>query len=260
MKFKSIQQKHVFLIIAIILAMVFVVSVIFSYRAPIKQNIELQTRKILLPTAQTTSTVEKAAEKAVKEKKIIPEVNLAVPFVSQAPLGNWDEVHNETCEEASILMIEGFIQGRTDYPRQEMEDNLQKIISWEVETFGFSEDTTVEETVKTMQEYLGLSTTKAYYDISIEDIKNQIRKGRPVIVPAAGKILPNPYFKNGGPIYHMLVVKGFTKDGLFITNDPGTNRLGEDLTYSFSDLYNAIHDWVKDGDILTGKKAMIVVE
>lgn len=260
MKFNRIQKKYVFLVIAFILAIAFVVSVLLSYRTPIKQNIELQSRKILLPTAQTTSTLKKNVEQAVKEKKIIPEVNIAIPFVSQAPLGVWDAVHEETCEEASMLMIEAFIQGRTDYPRQEMEDNLQKIISWEKDTFGYFEDTNVEETAKVMTDYLGLQNTKVYYEISIDDIKNQLRKGHPVMVPTAGKVLPNPYFSNGGPIYHMLVIKGFTKDGLFITNDPGTNKLGEDLTYSFNDLYNAIHDWVKDGDILTGKKAMIVVE
>ena len=40
----------------------------------------------------------------------------------------------------------------------------------------------------------------------------------------------------------MLVIKGFTSDGKFITNDPGT-RNGADYLYTESTLMSAIHDW-----------------
>ncbi len=238
------------------MVLLIILAVLFYYRISLKQTLEMESRKIFLPAEVSSSTVRKA----VAENKEIAKINIFVPFVSQAPLGIWDAVHEETCEESSVLMIEAFIQVVKDYPRQEMEDNLQKMIAWEKDTFGYFEDTTVEETARIMTEYLGIKNVKVYYNISINDIKKELLQGRPVIVPTAGKILPNPYFKNGGPVYHMLVVKGFTNNNKFITNDPGTNTLGENLTYNFNDLYNAIHDWVKDGDILTGKKAMIVVE
>ena len=47
-------------------------------------------------------------------------------------------------------------------------------------------------------------------------------RGVPVLLPAAGRLLRNPYFSGQGPLYHMLVVKGYTRDGKIITDDPGT--------------------------------------
>jgi uncharacterized protein YvpB len=88
-------------------------------------------------------------------------------------------------------------------------------------------------------------------------IKDELANGRPVIVGAAGKILPNPNFRNGGPNYHMLVVIGYDKNG-FITNDPGT-RKGQDFRYSFSDLFNAIHNW-ESNNILNGLKEYLVFD
>ena len=139
-----------------------------------------------------------------------------------------------------------------------MEDAIQKVVAWEKNKFGFFEDTTVEETVQILKEYFGLTGVKAVYDITIDDIKKELAAGRPVIVPAAGKLLFNPNFRGGGPPYHMLVIKGYTKNGYFITNDPGTKR-GADYIYKIDVLYKAIHDWVPGGNVLDGRKAMIVV-
>ena len=257
---------------------------VFMNRVRMRDNFYLWYRRNTLPKEQEyvptgetgnknespTSTINKTQKTALGFKKevtvtstsfkndiLLAEINLAVPFVSQAPLGNWDAVHEETCEEASALMLNGFYK-KEKYTRQQMEDELQRIIAWEKDNLGFFEDTTAEETARFMQEIYNLKAV-VVYDVTIEDIKKELAAGHPVIIPAAGKVLPNPYFSNGGPVYHMLVLKGYTKDGKFISNDPGTNTLGENFTYKFNDLYNAIHDWVKDGDILTGRKAMIVV-
>lgn len=275
-------------IILLILVIVFLAGayLVFINRFKIREHWDLWYRKKILPPAQefvptsqeqnTTSTVVTTTQKkkvsnlpvvtttsaisTSSNSTILPEeINLAVPFVSQAPFRNWDEVHNETCEEASVLMVNGFYK-KEIYTRQEMEDNLLSLVEWQKEKFGFFEDTNVEETVQMMREFFGFTEAKVIYDITVEDIKKELAAGRPVIIPAAGKLLPNPYFRNGGPVYHMLVLKGYTKDGKFISNDPGTNTLGENFTYEFGALYDAIHDWVKDGDILTGRKAMIVVK
>jgi hypothetical protein len=56
----------------------------------------------------------------------------------------------------------------------------------------------------------------------------------------------------------MLVVRGWTKEGMIITNDPGTKR-GEGYLYEPDVLINAVHDW-SGGDVENGRKAMIVVE
>jgi len=265
----------------ILIAILLVVVVLYFFRVSIKGYWDLRQRKMDLPQemsvkdikknesppASATSTkpivlptpnnggLEPAKDRPIKE--LLVEINLAVPFVSQAPFRVWDEMHEETCEEASALMVNGFYK-EEKYTSQQIEDELQKMNAWELENFGYFSDTTAEETARMMKGVYNLDA-EVIYDITIEDIKKELASGHPVIIPAAGKILPNPYFSNGGPVYHMLVLKGYTKDGKFISNDPGTNTLGENFTYAFDALYTAIHDWVSDGDILTGRKAMVVV-
>ncbi len=189
-------------------------------------------------------------------KELPLEINLAVPFISQAPYAVWDALHKEACEEAAVIMLNGFYQGKKKIDKEAAELAIQKLVAWEKEKFGYFEDTTAAEVVIILKEHFGLSSARAVYDISVEDIKKELAAGRPVLVPTAGRLLGNPYYHQPGPLYHMLVIKGFTKDGRFITNDAGT-RWGADYAYKFEVLFNAIHDWVPGGDILTGRKAMI---
>ena len=91
-----------------------------------------------------------------------------------------------------------------------------------------------------------------------KQIKEQIAQNNPVILPAAGRELKNPNFKAPGPLYHMLVVRGWLSDGRIITNDPGTRR-GEGYIYDKSVLWDAIHDW-NGGNVASGQKVMIVVK
>jgi len=187
------------------------------------------------------------------------EINIAVPFTTQAPYAVWDHLHDDACEEASLIMLDAFYKNKKSLNKEEAELTIQDLVRWEQEKYGYFEDTTSEQGVEMLEQFFKLSGAKVVYDITIDDIKRALAQGKPVVVPAAGKLLKNPYFRNGGPLYHMLVIKGYTKDGRFITNDPGTRR-GEDFTYKTEVLYNAIHDWREDRDILKGRKAMIVIE
>ena len=108
-----------------------------------------------------------------------------------------------------------------------------------------------------LKEFYKYPKVKIVANPSITDIKTALSQSKAVIVPAAGRKLGNPYYTQPGPLYHMLVIKGYTKDGRFITNDPGTRR-GADFIYDPAVLWNAIRDW-NGGDVDTGKKVMIVV-
>lgn len=184
-----------------------------------------------------------------------------VPFTSQAPHGNWDETHEETCEEASLLIIHKYLQGdrRSRLPADEAEKDLQDIIAWEKQNFGTYFDTTAAQSVQMAKEYYGHPNTYVKYDIKSEDIKKEIAAGNPVIVPAAGRLLKNPYYTAPGPIYHHLVIIGYTSSE-FITNDVGT-RHGLGFRFPITRVMEAIHDWAGNKDnILEGRKAMIVVK
>lgn len=237
----------------LILILGFAVGWSFVNRVEIKQTIKEWQEKQNLPPAVVLTTATSSAPVALPA-----EINIAVPFISQAPYAVWDALHKEACEEAAAIMLNGFYQGKKKIDKEGAELAIQSLAAWEKEKFGYFEDTTAAEVVLILKEYFGLSSAAAVYDISVEDIKKELAAGRPVLVPAAGRLLNNPYYRQPGPLYHMLVIKGYTKDGSFITNDAGT-RWGEDFTYKFDVLYKAIHDWVPGGDILTGRKVMIVV-
>lgn len=203
------------------------------------------------PTTSTAPLPPKAA--TATAPVVVPSVNFDVPFISQAPFGNWDPVHEETCEEASIAMADAFFDGRTFTP-QTAEDELQALIAWQKNRFGYFESTTAEETTMVLKEYYG-RRAEVRTEVTVEAIKKELAAGNLVIVPAYGRGL-NPFFKQPGPLYHMLLIKGYTANR-FITNDPGTRR-GADYPYAFDKLLSHVHDW-NGGDVESGRKVMIVV-
>lgn len=199
--------------------------------------------------------------------KNTPEINDDIPlpdsflidnfsFASQAPLGNWDELHDEACEEAALILVKYYLDNQ-DINSEVMEDEILKMVTWEISYFGSHKDLTIEELSDVATKYYNLNN----YDIlpisSIDDIKKEIIKNHPVIIPTAGRLLGNPYFRQPGPIYHMLVVIGFN-DNNIIVQDIGTKR-GDHFTYNEKILLNAIHDWTGNFDnIENGQKVMLV--
>ena len=198
------------------------------------------------PTPTTPKTVTTIPEKA----------SVKVPFTTQAPLANWDALHEEACEEASLIMYHHFIVGTDITSTNSAENEIQDLVTFEGQN-GYAVDVTVEQLNEIANKYYGMKTGRVIKNATIDDIKREVASGRPVIIPAAGKMLDNPNFKNGGPKYHNLVIKGYDKDG-WITNDPGT-RKGEYFRYTFDNLYNAIHDW-DSGDITNGAKNVLVFD
>lgn len=183
--------------------------------------------------------------------------NLDVPFVLQAPFAVWDALHEDACEEASAIMAAHFILKKDVPDAAYMEAEILKIVDWENKILGFWKDTSAEETAEILRKFYGLKNVEVKYDIALVDIKAAVASGHPVILPAAGRELKNPYFSGAGPFYHMVVAKGYTKDKI-ITNDPGTRR-GKDFIYNNDVLFSAIHDW-NGGDVMNGRKAMIIVK
>ncbi len=184
------------------------------------------------------------------------EVLLSVPFTPQAPTANWDELHNEACEEASSIMANAYFSKITSLPPNLVENEIDKLTQWQDSNFGYHLSITTEETAKMLKDVYDLNTTVT--ELSEEAMKRALSNGQLIIFPANGQLLKNPYFKQPGPIYHMLVITGFDKDG-FITNDPGTKR-GLNYRYNYDTLYNSNGNWSHaDKKVnLTEKKIIIV--
>lgn len=221
-----------------------------------KENIQKAEESV-----QDIPKIEAPKEKVVDTKPIaevsdvLPESALIkMPFTTQSPLAVWDVTQEDACEEASIIMVVHYLDKTSVGTKNEAEKEILDLVAYETAN-NYGPSITLKDLNRIAKSYYKLTGT-VKTDISIDDIKKEVSFGNPVIVPAAGKILPNPNFRNGGPNYHMLVVKGYDKDG-FITNDPGT-RLGENFRYTFDALYKAIHDWDQN-NILNGQKAYLIL-
>ena len=202
--------------------------------------------------------VEEEVEEGTGEEPaetLSAQFNLAVPFTTQAPHANWELPYGEACEEASAYMVSEYYKGTASgkIDPAVADAALLDVVAFEEDFFGYYLDTTAAETVQIIDTYFGYMGT-VVLNPTVEMIKREIAEGKPVIVPAAGRELGNPNFTGAGPLYHMLVIKGYTETS-FITNDPGT-RNGENYVYDIDVLMDAIGDW-NDGNPAAGAKVVI---
>lgn len=202
-----------------------------------------------------------------KSESTLPQTKILhdVPFVAQAPTGNWDDSRQQDgCEEAASFMAMLWVKGESaPATPQEKEAQLLAISEYQSTKYRDFHDTSAQDTVeRILKGYFDYHNARVVYDITAEDIKRELYNGNLVIVPANGQKLGNPYFTQPGPERHMLVIRGYDPGrGEFITNDNGTKR-GQGYRYKVNALMGAIRDY-PTGDhqpILEDKRAMIVVK
>lgn len=199
------------------------------------------------------------SEGVVEEEITIPEsVNLEMPFQPQAPHGNWDQPYQDGCEEASLILAVASLNGETAMTPEEMDADIKGMVEWQNKMWGGHYDLNIRETGDMLVGYYNEKyTAELLYDWTWDDIKEALAQGYPVVLPLAGQQIGNPYYTSPGPVYHMLVIKGYDANGV-ITNDVGTKR-GEDYRYTYDTLYSSTHDW-DERDINLGRRAAIVVK
>lgn len=215
-----------------------------------------QTKPTALPTASVPEPDPTPLTSGTAVTTIAPELNLAVPFTSQAPKGVWDPAHEEYCEEASVVMAAYYFQKKTFAGPDDADAQMVKLEDWQQRTFGYFESTTAVETKRMIEENFNL---KVELETTVDaiTIKRALNENKLVLVPAAGRELGNPYFTAPGPIYHMYVIKGYTADDRFITNDPGT-RHGADYVYSETTVLTTTGDY-NHGDPTNGQPVLLIV-
>ncbi len=239
------------------------------------QNKKIKPITVDLPVAQNyqdfvTSTKEEveeikeesdsSPEKPVENIVVKPElksINLNVPFTSQAPLADWSQPWQDACEEASVLMLDYYYQNKSLPSKAEVSDILKEMVVWQEKNWGGHHNLAIAK----LAEYIKATfnyDTEIIKDLTSEKLKFYLGLGQALIIPANGKILANPNFQNGGPEYHMLVVKGYVGDN-FITNDPGT-RLGADFIYSSENLLASIADWNAEEQKANGPKIGLIIK
>lgn len=195
-----------------------------------------------------------------KEESPLPEtMNLSLSFTSQAPEKNWEQPWQDACEEAAVLMMDAYYR---EYKLTPLiaKDEILKMVAWE-EQRSWDRSIEIEKIQTIFDEYLEYRKIEKKIKIvenpTVQDIKSFLAHGQPVLAVADGKVLPNPHFQNGGPVYHALVIKGYTAEK-FITDDPGT-QFGENFQYTYTDLMDALRDW-NGGDVKNGRRVVLVIE
>jgi len=271
-------MKRFFLILIVIVIFLFVSGYFFIVRknsaeAPAENiNIYVQVENSQLQKSeneiQDNAEAELEKNKDKNSLKVLPKSNMlaGVPFVLQAPFGNWnDPLFQDACEEAAILMADGWLKGNT-YLSDQIQNEIKKIVILEEKMLGQDIDTSVKDTVRVMKEYTGHKKIEVVEGIKIDNLKDEVLSGRMVIVPTDGRKLGNPFYTSPGPVTHMLVIVGYDAvSGEFITNDSGT-KMGKDYRYNEDVLFGAIRDYPTGNhhlnmfdEKLFSQKVMIVI-
>ena len=215
-------------------------------------------KRVRIPQSAPDTSFVPTVPDTVKADSVL----LNVPFTSQAPTGHWSDPRQEDgCEEASLLMAWLWTKDQGITPA-DAEKVIIDMSNFETAHYGNYNDLDAQDTAKLMQDYYGYQKVSVKISPTLDDIKNELRHGHLVLVPANGQRLNNPHFKVPGPLTHMLVIKGFNDaKSQFITNDPGT-QYGKSYIYSYQVLFNAIVNYPSGHhESQVGRpKAMIIVE
>lgn len=234
-----------------------------------KKDKDVQDVQIVedVENVQDIESIENVQDvKSVENVENVQDTLMEVPFVLQAPLGNWDDrLFQDACEEAAILMVDGWLDGKTVFTKEQMKKGIEEIAKLETQILGGYIDTSTEDTAQIMKTYTDWEKINIYEDIKLEKIKQELVVGNLVIVPTDGRKLGNHFYTAPGPVTHMIVITGYDVDKKeFIVNDSGTKK-GENFRYGEDVLFAAIRDYptgshyinpIKEG---FDKKVMIVV-
>lgn len=218
-------------------------------------------------TVSSSATSSLATSSLIKKDPIKKNINIPVPFTSQAPLANWkDQRQEDGCEEAVSLMAMAWVNGEKGGEKltaAAWEKEIIELSDFEQEKYGEYRDVTLSDMVNWIfKDYFEYEKASLKSAASSSDILSELEKGNIVLTPMNGQKLKNPYFTAPGPLTHMILIKGYdytTKE--FITNDPGTKR-GADYRYPEDILFGAISVYPTGSHEKIDKieRAMILVE
>lgn len=174
-----------------------------------------------------------------------PVVKLAVPYISEVPDGRWVGSWKNACEEASIAMVDRYYAGVGKTTIAWQKAYMTNLFVIERKLWKSDANTDVDMTVRLINENTSFSAF-AKDDPSIEDLKNELDSGRPVIVPIDGFELANKNipFLAAGSGYHMFVIIGYNEaKKAFIVHDNGDLKSGTGIEYGYKRVMNTLHDY-----------------
>lgn len=205
----------------------------------------------ILPKVLTTEPQKNTNESVQEEVKGSSsaqqptQVSLVVPYVNEAPDGNWTGPWKNACEEAAIVMVERFYMGQTAVTVADAKAALRRLFAVQDERWGSNANSDAARTAE-IANSLGLFKAKVVTKPALEDIKKELAAKRPVITMHKGFDLGNkniPFLPTGSS-YHVLVIIGYDEVSQeFITHDDGDEKAGKGRRYPYSTVMNSMHDY-----------------
>ena len=240
-----------FFILAIIFFLLLLLGFFWREAGEMKmQNAERKTRiadaeerSVETENGQNASqeVVPSIAEEKKHEEKLATITDHTVPFVVQAPDGDWKNPrYQDGCEEATALMALRWAEGKTIADAKRELGAISRDMEKKLGTFH---DTSISDTFAYAKTQLGTGSVTLEKNATTQTIRDAILHGSIVAVTVDGRKLGNPNFTPPGPAYHMLLVRGYDSSvDAFITNDPGTRR-GEGYRYNANVLFSAMQTY-----------------
>lgn len=208
-----------------------------------------------VPSPSPTPTAPTPASEPAGISKII----LKVPYVSEAPSGNFSGPWKNACEEASMTMVEKYYLGEKSVGIQEAEDFMAMLFDKEDVLYGSNKNTDAAQTAEIINGYSSYNAVVTA-DPAIEEIKKELEQNRPVISLHRGFDLQNENitFLATGSSYHMMVIIGYDDETReFVTNDPGDLKEGAGRRYGYDLFMASIHDYDYSGNKADGPARVI---
>ncbi|MDB5204692.1 MAG: hypothetical protein JWP09_720 [Candidatus Taylorbacteria bacterium] len=225
--------------LAILLTFFIILSIFLYHRSKVSETV-----KVARTTDATTTAVSKIVN-IFKPEEPKTLVELAVPYISEAPEGNWSGNWVNACEEATISMAAKFYAGDKEVSVANAKATLQKLFDIENKIYGNNRNTDAKQMLKLITDYSTFSAT-IKQNPTVDEIKDEIIAGRPVISLHRGFGLGNkniPFLATGSS-YHTIIVIGFDdKTKEFITHDPGDDKDGVGHRYDYEVFMNSLHNY-----------------
>ncbi|MES2223938.1 MAG: C39 family peptidase [Patescibacteria group bacterium] len=225
--------------LAILLFFFIVLSIVLHYKNKDSDTVEASQNN-----ATATSTVSKITN-IFKPEEPKTLVRLDVPYISEAPEGNWSGNWVNACEEATISMAAKFYAGDKEVSIANAKATLQKLFDIENKIYGNNRNTDAKQMLKLITDYSTFSAT-IKQNPTVDEIKDEIIAGHPVISLHRGFGLGNkniPFLATGSS-YHTIIVIGFDDvKKEFITHDPGDDKDGVGHRYDYDVFMNSLHNY-----------------
>ncbi|MES2059896.1 MAG: C39 family peptidase [Patescibacteria group bacterium] len=199
----------------------------------------------------------KSAPKAEANNK--NRVVLAVPYISEAPEGIWKQPWANACEEASVMMVDEFYKGSKSVSVAHAKEYMLNLFAEEEVRYESSRNADGLQ-IADMSRRFASFNAELKENPTMDEIKAEIKAGRPVITLHRGFDLHNPNIEFSPTLssYHTIVVVGFDDDKkVFITNDPGDEKAGANHEYGYDLFMNSLHDYNAADNLADGTPSAV---